>query len=235
MAHALPTWHEPEAVLSLATLGVAEREGVGRTDIIERLAGLAGADRSASSTCPASTSPLLRSAAAWPAGQPIRYLVPDAVAAYIDAAKAVPMSAPSRRPAAPLEPAKLAELIAGYASDVKAQDIVELDLRGVLGYTDYFVVATGGTDRQAKAIHDRIHENMKKEHGLLPRRVEGLSRGALDPHGLPGRDRPHLHARTRASTTGSSSSGAKPPSASSSSRGRAPETRKGRPSGGPFT
>ena len=45
MAHALPTWHEPEAVLSLATLGVAEREGVGRTDIIERLAGLAGADR----------------------------------------------------------------------------------------------------------------------------------------------------------------------------------------------
>ena len=60
-------------------------------------------------------------------------------------------------------------------SDVKAQDIVELDLRGVLGYTDYFVVATGGTDRQVKAIHDRIHENMKREHGLLPRRVEGVS------------------------------------------------------------
>ena len=77
--------------------------------------------------------------------------------------------------ATPLEPAKLAELIAGYASDVKAQDIVELDLRGVLGYTDYFVIATGGSDRQVKAVHDRIHENMKKEHGLLPRRVEGLS------------------------------------------------------------
>ena len=45
MAHCLPTWHEPEAVLSLATLGVAEREGVGRADIIERLAGLAGADQ----------------------------------------------------------------------------------------------------------------------------------------------------------------------------------------------
>ena len=75
----------------------------------------------------------------------------------------------------PLEPAKLAELIAGYASDVKAQEIVELDLRGVLGYTDYFVVASGGTDRQTKAIHDRINENLKKQHGLLPRRVEGLS------------------------------------------------------------
>ena len=83
------------------------------------------------------------------------------------------MSAP-RAAAQPMDPSKLAELVAGYASDVKAQDIVELDLRGVLGYTDYFVIASGGTDRQAKAVHDRIHENMKKEHGLLPRRVEGL-------------------------------------------------------------
>jgi ribosome-associated protein len=86
------------------------------------------------------------------------------------------MSAPNLTGQAPqLEPNKLAELISGYASDVKAIDIVELDLRGVLGYTDYFVVATGGTDRQVKAIHDRIHEGMKKEHGQLPRRVEGLS------------------------------------------------------------
>jgi ribosome-associated protein len=86
------------------------------------------------------------------------------------------MSAPNLTGQAPqLEPDKLAELISGYASDVKAIDIVELDLRGVLGYTDYFVVATGGSDRQVKAIHDRIHEGMKKEHGQLPRRVEGVA------------------------------------------------------------
>ena len=83
------------------------------------------------------------------------------------------MSAP--RASAPIEPSELANLVSGYASDVKAQDIVELDLRGVLGYTDYFVIATGGSDRQVKAVHDRIHENMKKDHGLLPRRVEGLA------------------------------------------------------------
>jgi ribosome-associated protein len=83
------------------------------------------------------------------------------------------MSAPNT--ASELEPAQLADLVARYASDVKAQDIVELDLRGVLGYTDYFVIATGGSDRQVKAVHDRIHENMKREHGLLPRRVEGVS------------------------------------------------------------
>ena len=83
------------------------------------------------------------------------------------------MSAPNT--VSDLEPPQLADLISGYASDVKAQEIVELDLRGVLGYTDYFVIATGGTDRQVKAVHDRIHEGLKKEHGLLPRRVEGLA------------------------------------------------------------
>jgi ribosome-associated protein len=72
-----------------------------------------------------------------------------------------------------LEPARLAEEIARYAADVKAIDLVELDLRDVLGYTDYFVICSGNTDRQTKAIHDRVHQGLKKEHGLLPRRVEG--------------------------------------------------------------
>lgn len=74
----------------------------------------------------------------------------------------------------PPTPHDLVSAVAGYASDVKAQDLVELDLRGILGYTDFFVVCSGNTDRQTKAIHDRIYEGMKKDHGLLPRRVEGL-------------------------------------------------------------
>jgi ribosome-associated protein len=73
-----------------------------------------------------------------------------------------------------LDPEELVAEIARFADDKKAIDIVELDLRGVLGYTDYFLICSGGTDRQAKAIHDGIHEGMKKEHGVLPRRVEGL-------------------------------------------------------------
>jgi ribosome-associated protein len=72
---------------------------------------------------------------------------------------------------------QLAAWIAEYASDVKAIELVELDLREVLGYTDYFVISSGNTDRQTKAIHDRIHEGLKKEHGVLPRRVEGLGEG----------------------------------------------------------
>ena len=72
---------------------------------------------------------------------------------------------------------QLAGWIAEFASDVKAIDLVELDLREVLGYTDYFVISSGNTDRQTKAIHDRVHEGLKKEHGILPRRVEGLAEG----------------------------------------------------------
>jgi ribosome-associated protein len=71
-------------------------------------------------------------------------------------------------------PEQLADWAAEYASDKKASDIVVLDLRGILGYADYFVICSGGTDRQTKAIHDAINEGMKKEHGQLARRVEGL-------------------------------------------------------------
>ncbi len=71
--------------------------------------------------------------------------------------------------------ARLAALIEDYAADKKAIEIVELDLRGVVGYTDWFVVCSGTSERQVKAIHDGIHLGMKERYGLLPRRVEGVA------------------------------------------------------------
>jgi ribosome-associated protein len=73
-----------------------------------------------------------------------------------------------------MTPEEIANTIAEYASDRKALDIVQLDLREIIGYTDYFVICTGRTDRQTKAIHDAIHAGLKGDHGILPRRVEGL-------------------------------------------------------------
>ena len=72
---------------------------------------------------------------------------------------------------------QLAAAIEAYADDKKAHSIVELDLRGVIDYTDFFVVCSGSSDRQVKAIHDAIHFGCKAEHALLPARVEGLTRG----------------------------------------------------------
>ena len=74
-----------------------------------------------------------------------------------------------------MTPEDLVQLAAGYAADKKAIDLVALDLRGVAGYTDYFLIATGNTERQVKAIHDAVNEGLKKEHDRLPRRVEGLT------------------------------------------------------------
>jgi ribosome-associated protein len=73
-----------------------------------------------------------------------------------------------------LSPERLATTIAAHAADRKAIDIVSLDLRDVAGYTDFFVIASGNSDRQTKAIHDAVHLGLKKHHGLLPRRVEGI-------------------------------------------------------------
>ena len=72
-----------------------------------------------------------------------------------------------------MQPAELVAEIARLAADKKAIDVVELDLRGVLGYTDYFLICSGNTGRQAKAIHDGIVEGLKHDHGTLPGRVEG--------------------------------------------------------------
>src|SRR5438270_13490991 len=74
-----------------------------------------------------------------------------------------------------MTPEELAYAVAGFAADRKALDILQLDLRGIIGYTDYFVICSGRTERQTKAIHDAIHAGMKTEHRELPRRVEGLS------------------------------------------------------------
>ena len=82
MALSLPSWREPEAILELADVAVAEREGIRRIDIIDRLAGLP-ADRVRFFDMPRLdvSSSLVRRYVA--TGRPIRHLVPDAVERYI--------------------------------------------------------------------------------------------------------------------------------------------------------
>ena len=73
-----------------------------------------------------------------------------------------------------MDSAELARAVADLAADKKAIDLVELDVAGILDYTDRFIICSGNTDRQTKAIADGISEGLKKDHGIAPRRVEGL-------------------------------------------------------------
>lgn len=84
VAAGLPTWREPEQVLSLARLAVAKRRGTPRRSIDEALGELRGGERTEFFEMPRigiSSTDIRRRVQA---GEPIRYLVPDAVARYID-------------------------------------------------------------------------------------------------------------------------------------------------------
>ena len=67
------------------------------------------------------------------------------------------------------------ERAAGLALDLKADDVVVLDLRGVSSATDFFVLANGNSDIQVRAISEHIIEQLAKE-GVRPLHVEGLDR-----------------------------------------------------------
>ena len=84
MALSLRRWREPEAILALASLAVAEREGVSRREILAELDGLPGGpERVAFFEMPRFdvSSTMIRNRAG--AGLPIRHLVPDAVADHV--------------------------------------------------------------------------------------------------------------------------------------------------------
>ncbi len=57
-------------------------------------------------------------------------------------------------------------------SDKQATDILLLDTRGICSFADYFVICTGESTRQVKAINDAISETLKKED-IRPLHEEG--------------------------------------------------------------
>jgi nicotinate-nucleotide adenylyltransferase len=83
MAYSLPSWREPEAILELARLAVAERDGLRREDIARRLEPLHSGDRVVFFEMPRIdlSSSAVRARVA--EGRPIRHLVPEPVAEAI--------------------------------------------------------------------------------------------------------------------------------------------------------
>lgn len=69
---------------------------------------------------------------------------------------------------------ELAIRAARAASDVKAQEIIALDVSEQLVLTDVFLIASGASERQVSAIVDAVEEALFKE-GVKPIRREGKS------------------------------------------------------------
>jgi len=68
---------------------------------------------------------------------------------------------------------ELTRRIAEIAAGKGATDFVALDVRELVGYTDYLLVCTARNERQAKAIHDEVYYRLKHDAGRLPASVEG--------------------------------------------------------------
>jgi ribosome-associated protein len=78
----------------------------------------------------------------------------------------------------PRKAPRLPKAVAAVVSavhDKKAEDVVVLDLRKAHGFTDYFVICTGGNARQITAIADSVRETLKA-FGERPALAEGVDK-----------------------------------------------------------
>jgi ribosome-associated protein len=93
-------------------------------------------------------------------GKPVKRAAPvEVVAAKKKPAKAAPHS-------------PIVDIVLRAMDDMKAVNIVTLDVRGVTDVADAMVIASGNSDRHVRAIADRVREFAKKA-GYRPLGVEG--------------------------------------------------------------
>jgi ribosome-associated protein len=72
-----------------------------------------------------------------------------------------------------MDPQTLAHRLAELADSKGASEIVVLDMRPLVSYTDFLVICTARNERQAGAIADEVGFRLKHDDRLLPRQVEG--------------------------------------------------------------
>lgn len=67
-----------------------------------------------------------------------------------------------------LQSEAMARRLAALADSKKAEEIVVLDMRQLVSYTDFLVICTGRNERQVRAVVDEVKLQVKQELGLLP-------------------------------------------------------------------
>lgn len=77
-----------------------------------------------------------------------------------------------------LDSISLAQIIAEEVHDTKGQDIKILELKDLVSYTDYFILATGTSNRHVQAMADKVNLKLKHEYHQLPLTFEGYEMGA---------------------------------------------------------
>lgn len=68
---------------------------------------------------------------------------------------------------------RLARRLAAVADSKGASDVVVLDMRELVSYTDFLAICTARNERQARAIVDEVRLRLKQEDEVLPSGTEG--------------------------------------------------------------
>ncbi len=71
-----------------------------------------------------------------------------------------------------MEPKELALKVAKLLDDKKAQDVIVIDIGLKASFADYFIIASGGSERQMSALVDNVEE-MLEPLGVFPKSIEG--------------------------------------------------------------
>ncbi len=71
---------------------------------------------------------------------------------------------------------KLAQLCRDLAENRKAENVVVLDVRKLSSITDFFVIATGGSEPHLRAIESEIMDELHEAHGIKPQITEGTAK-----------------------------------------------------------
>ncbi|RTZ78571.1 MAG: ribosome silencing factor [Gammaproteobacteria bacterium] len=75
-----------------------------------------------------------------------------------------------------METEELRDLVVQVLEDMKAQDLKVIDVRGKTSITDYFVIASGTSDRHVKSLAEAVAFQAKQK-GEPPLGTEGLNEG----------------------------------------------------------
>lgn len=116
------------------------------------------------------------------AKQPLTELWRHGYATYRDATVSISDKPSLNRMATSLpsvtarESAQRVQRAAQLCLDMKANDVVVLNLAGVTDMTDYFVIASGTSDTHVRSIGEHVIAEMKKA-GLAVHHTEGLQQG----------------------------------------------------------
>ena len=81
-------------------------------------------------------------------------------------------------PAAKSRPTNLVllERILASLDEDKAEDVVQIDLRGKTAIADFMVIATGRSSRQVAGISEKLSDRLKHEYGIISK-IEGRDTG----------------------------------------------------------